>query len=217
MRFFNNNLFLTNVLEGLQGLLPESQKCTSIPDWFYCSFGLTEYCEVFEPTEPTIEELAEKATGEFCQFFTDNPAAAEQQQGMALMGQSGLAGRYISYFYEHVFSDIVLTALLNECAATPNWFFCAFGMTSFCQATELTEAEQLIAIEAAGEVCQFFTDTPEAADRDTGATMITEGLYTKYASYFSNPSFIRAFLNELMPNCETVPGWFTHFFVAPPE
>jgi hypothetical protein len=48
MRFFTNYLFLEQVLGGLQGLLPESQQCTSVPDWFYCMFGLEGYCV---PTE----------------------------------------------------------------------------------------------------------------------------------------------------------------------
>ena len=42
MRFFSNIRFLEQVLGGLQGLLPESQQCTSVPDWFYCMFRVPD-------------------------------------------------------------------------------------------------------------------------------------------------------------------------------
>ena len=44
MRFFTNQLFMEQVIGGLLGLLPDSQPCTSVPDWFYCMFGVEDFC-----------------------------------------------------------------------------------------------------------------------------------------------------------------------------
>jgi len=44
MRFFTNQLFMEQVLGGLMGLLPDSQPCASVPDWFYCMFGVEGFC-----------------------------------------------------------------------------------------------------------------------------------------------------------------------------
>ena len=62
---------------------------------------------------------------------------------------------------------------------------------------------------AALDFCDFFTNTPEAADPTVGmGLMISEGYYTKYTELFYKEAFMNTVLTELLATCPSVPDWY---------
>jgi len=62
---------------------------------------------------------------------------------------------------------------------------------------------------AVGEFCDFFNNTPAAADPSTGLNLLMSGgLYGKYAALFYEPVFMGAVLTGLLTTCPSVPDWY---------
>jgi len=75
--------------EFLGGLLGELQaNCDAVPDWFYCTLGMTDYCPPGGLTDEELAELGKHSTIELCDCF----GAAE--------------GDYYVEFYECMFGLI---------------------------------------------------------------------------------------------------------------
>jgi hypothetical protein len=92
----------------------------------------------------------------------------------------------------------------------PNWVRCMFGGED-CEFTD----EQLLelAAEATEELCQFFSSTPEAADKETGLGLLMSS--TKYDKYFYSPVFVEALLGGMTVGCPSVvPQWFWDMFIG---
>ena len=145
---------------------------------------------------------AEIAKGEFCEFFTANPKAADEEKGFDLLMSDPLGMRYVDDFYNPAFMDAVLGGLLETCPSVPDWFYCSFGMSERCN-IELTD-EQLaaLAIVAVGEFCELATQYP------TYNIEALTPLYMQYAKYLNseNPAFLQPFFGGLMA-CSPASDW----------
>jgi len=182
---FYEPAFLNAVLETLE------ETCEAIPDWLYCVLGWEHYCGDVDLGE------AAAAAGKYCDFFTANPTV-NMEMGMGMiMGNPELA-QYILNFSDAEFREIFF-GVLGSCNAVPDWFYCQFGFTEYCEPSEPTEVEL-----AAAEFCEFFTANPDAEMMD----MMMSPIGAKYMAQFSNAAFVGALLGELQASCDAVPDWF---------
>jgi len=72
-----------------------------------------------------------------------------------------------------------------------------------CQISPLEQYYTRIALIAAPEFCEFFTNNPEA---DMMSMMGSE--VARFYPYFYNPLFVSVLIQQLMTTCPTTPMWF---------
>jgi len=193
MRFFSNNLFMENVLGGLQGLLPESQKCTSVPDWFYCSFGLEDYCEPAGVTDEELAALGAESAQELCDCFSNATTFAEEQACMY-----GLMIPYGSYMSNTVFLN-AHSAAWRSCTTVPDWY------NEYWEGWRPTDDDTFaeLGATAAQEMCDCFSNATTTAEEEA----CIDAFESKYDDYTSNHSFASA-LAVGLGECDNVPDWF---------
>ena len=136
--------------------------------------------------------LGRIAALDLCDFFTKTPDAADPTKGMSLMFSEGYFTKYASLFYEEVFMNSVLSKLLENCSAVPDWFYCSFGLTEFCP-----EDLQAEGIKAAEELCSCFSN----ATSEEAQTACLYGLM-QYKSLIGEPVFSDAFFGKIDENCK---------------
>lgn len=93
---FYNEVFMGSVLAGLL------QTCTSVPDWYYCSFGMTDFC-------PDLEALGIHAAETLCGCLAE--ATGEEDVTNCLYGLAG----YFGNLQDPVFAEAFYGKVVESC------------------------------------------------------------------------------------------------------
>ena len=183
---FYNEEFMGTVLMGLMG-------CPSVPDWYFCSFGMTDYC--VQLTEEELADMGIAAAADLCEYFSTTADEGQEEQYQPMIEL--IMTKYPAGYTEDVFWAAVLSAMLENCGnAVPGWFvdYCAEGGVDL----------DTLGVTAAGELCEYFTTTTD--DPQAQMQFVMGFMMGKYTSVMNNELFRSGFTNALC--YDKLPAWF---------
>ena len=142
---FYNGEFMGAVLTGLLG-------CPSMPDWYFCSFGMPEYC--VQLTEEELIEMGKAAATDLCAYFSTTTDVGQEQQYQPMIEL--IMTKYPEGYTENVFWSALISTMLENCGSSvPEWFISYLGNGG----VDFTA----LGVTAAAELCEYFRTTKDDA------------------------------------------------------